>query len=182
MSVNVRGLKDNIKRKALFLYAKSHKASFCFFQECHSTKEDTNFWRAQWGNELWLAHGSSHSAGVAILRNDFTGNVVDTDNDPAGHFCFVTISLEGNVVIAVNIYGYNSSSDNDILLDIVEDKLKQWLNKYPDAILIIGGYFNVTQNDLLDSWPPCQSNSSGKLKSFMDRYDIVDIWREKKSP
>lgn len=179
LSVNARGLKDNVKRKALFLYAKNYKTSFCFFQESHSSKEDTNFWRTQWGSDLWLAHGSSHSAGVAILKNDFTGNVVDTENDPLGHFCFLIISFEGNTIIAINIYGYNSSTENDILLDVVEDKLVLYMDKYPEASLIIGGDFNITQNDTLDRWPPRQSNSNSKLKAFMDRYDIIDIWRGK---
>ncbi len=31
VSLNARGLRDNVKRKALFLYAKSFKTDFCFF-------------------------------------------------------------------------------------------------------------------------------------------------------
>ncbi len=32
VSLNARGLCDNVKRKALFLYAKSFKTDFCFFR------------------------------------------------------------------------------------------------------------------------------------------------------
>lgn len=33
VSLNARGLRDNVKRKALFLYARSHKTDFCFFKK-----------------------------------------------------------------------------------------------------------------------------------------------------
>ena len=34
-SLNARGLGENIKRKALFLFAKQQKSDFCFFQESY---------------------------------------------------------------------------------------------------------------------------------------------------
>lgn len=37
-SLNARGLRNNIKRKALFLFAKQLKTDFVFFQESHSQK------------------------------------------------------------------------------------------------------------------------------------------------
>ena len=68
MSINARGLKHFEKRKALFLFAKKKKTDLCFFQECHSTANYCNFWRSQWGDNICLAHGSEHSAGVGIYR------------------------------------------------------------------------------------------------------------------
>lgn len=69
VTLNVRGLRFNVKCKALFLFAKQQKSDFCFFQEVHSTPKDVNFWKAQWGNDVWFAHGSERTAGVAILKN-----------------------------------------------------------------------------------------------------------------
>lgn len=47
VSFNARGLRDSVKRKALFLFAKKHKSDFCFLQECHSTKDDYKWWKSQ---------------------------------------------------------------------------------------------------------------------------------------
>ncbi len=43
ISLNVRGLKENTKRKSLFLFCKGEKAQFIFLQETHSKPEDENF-------------------------------------------------------------------------------------------------------------------------------------------
>jgi len=47
-----------------------------FFQESHSNDKDVNFWKSQWGNEIWFSHGSEHSAGVSCLKNNFAGEVL----------------------------------------------------------------------------------------------------------
>lgn len=53
ISLNVRSLRQNIKHKALFLFAKQQKSDFFFFfQESHSVVNDASFWKAQWGNDM----------------------------------------------------------------------------------------------------------------------------------
>lgn len=86
VTFNTRGLRNNIKRKALFFFAKKHKTDFCFIQESHSVPDDGKFWRPQWGNELWQAHGSEHSAGVTTLKLNFSGTLLLTTCDSSGHF------------------------------------------------------------------------------------------------
>jgi len=86
VSLNARGLRNSVKRKALFLFAKQFKSDFTYFQESHSNEDDFNFWRSQWGNTIWLSHGTERSAGVASLNNRFNGNVLTTQCDPDGHF------------------------------------------------------------------------------------------------
>lgn len=180
VSLNARGLRDNVKRKALFLYAKSFKTDFCFFQESHSVSNDISFWKNQWGNEVWMAHGSEHSAGVMIVKNHFAGSVLQSYIDPMGHFLILVICINNIFVLLVNIYGYNTSRENDLLLDEIGDKILLWFNKFPDAVICIGGDFNITPDNNLDRFPPRQSTSPNlKLKMFMEKLDLVDIWREK---
>lgn len=81
VSLNARGLRNLTKRKAVFLYLKQFKTDFCFLQECHSSVEDLNFWRSQWGLDIWMSHGTSHSAGVCILKNQFKGKVLLSESD-----------------------------------------------------------------------------------------------------
>lgn len=92
VSLNTRGLRDIAKRKALFLFAKQLKTDFVFFQESHSADKDAKFWRSQWNNDLWFAHGSERSAGVTSLKNAFSGNVLEAFPDPFGHFLCLHIS------------------------------------------------------------------------------------------
>ncbi len=63
-TVNARGLRNDVKRKAIFLYAKSLNTDFCFIQESHANLNDFKFWKSQWGDELFSSFGSNFSAGV----------------------------------------------------------------------------------------------------------------------
>lgn len=75
-SLNVRGLRESVKRKALFLYCKGKKSNCIFLQETHSADSDVSFWSNQWGSKILFSHGSTRSGDVAILFNNFPGDLV----------------------------------------------------------------------------------------------------------
>lgn len=45
VSLNARGLRDVVKRKALFLFSRQFGSGFVFFQESHSKGNEVNFWK-----------------------------------------------------------------------------------------------------------------------------------------
>jgi len=143
VTLNVRGLRFNVKRKALFLFAKQQRSDFCFFQEVHSTPKDINFWKAQWGNDAWFAHGSERTAGVAILKNKFSGDILFSEGDPLGHFIILVTKLDLVTTIIINFYGYNSKPENYVLINILESRFTHCFSKLPNS-LIIKGDFNIT--------------------------------------
>lgn len=117
-SLNVRGLKNNIKRMELvtwrpfFLYCKKVKANLILLQETHSNKDDEKFWKQQWGDNILYSHGTSHSAGVMILFYRFPGKMIDYKSDEAGHWLMVVVEVFDFKMILINIYGYNNRSLN----------------------------------------------------------------------
>lgn len=88
ISLNVRGLKNSIKRKAIFLFCKDQKSQCVFLQETHSVRTDEKFWKIQWGDYAFFAHGTSYSAGVMILFNRFPGSIIDHKEDTEGHWLY----------------------------------------------------------------------------------------------
>ncbi len=81
--------------------------------------------------------------------------------------------------IIVNIYGYNQQKENKKLIDQVEELVLILLTKYPNSFLIFGGDFNVALDNILDRWPPKSPDKSNLyLKTFMERFSLVDSWRE----
>lgn len=74
-SLNVRGIRDLSKRKALFLFCTSLKRDVYFFQETHSCFKDETFWRNQWGGNVLFCHGTNRSAGVLILNTSLCLNL-----------------------------------------------------------------------------------------------------------
>ncbi len=180
ISLNTRGLRDNLKRKALFLFIKEQKSDFCFLQESHSTINDIKFWKNQWGNDLWFSHETERSAGVTSLKNKFEGTVLHSENDSNGRFLILIVKLDDNIVLLANIYGYNTKTDNDFLFDTLGSRFLAWLSKYPNMQFVVGGDFNVTVDDSIDRWPPKNStNSLPNIVLFMQKFQLIDIWRRK---
>ncbi len=78
-----------------------------------------------------------------------------------------------------NIYGYNTSGDDDLLFEEIGEIILLWSNTFPDALICIGGDFNIAPDNNLDRFPPRKSASPySKLKMLMEKFDLIDIWRE----
>ena len=66
LSLNARGIRDQIKRRSIFSYLKDQKANIYFLQETYSERAEENIWRNEWGGELFFSHGTKHSKDVRI--------------------------------------------------------------------------------------------------------------------
>lgn len=154
ISFNVRGLRNLTKRKAIFLYLKQFNSDFYFLQECHSVKEDFNFWRSQWGMDLWMSHGTSNSAGVCILLHRFKGKILFSDCDPNGRYVCLLLEISDTTFIVTNLYGFNQQKKNENFFYRMEERILSLLNNYPSSYLVFGGDFNVVMDNNIDRWPP----------------------------
>lgn len=136
---------------------------------------DAAFWKTQ-----WLSHGSDRSAGVAILKNNFDGEVLHSESDPNGRYILLIVNIDNNILMLANIYGYNTRHENDLFLDVLESRFLYLFSKYPNLLLLRGGDFNIALNGSLDRWPPNSMNpSSSNLLLFMQKFSLIGIWRGK---
>lgn len=87
ISLNARGL-----RKSVFLFCKGEKANFILLQETHSKPEDEKFWVNQWGDKIIFDHGSTKSAGLAILFCNSLGKVVTSRGSNNGHWLLCVLT------------------------------------------------------------------------------------------
>ncbi len=55
-------------------------------QETHASLSDYNFWKSQWGDDLWMSYGSNRAAGVAILKGTFKGKNIQTNIHDSGRY------------------------------------------------------------------------------------------------
>lgn len=111
-SLNARGLRDNKKRKSVFLFCKSNNDNLIFLQETHSTAVDERFWINQWGDKVLFDHGSTSSAGVAILFHNSPGKIISSRSSGNGHWLLCILEFDGQHYILINIYGFNNTSLN----------------------------------------------------------------------
>ena len=59
LSLNVRGLRNKRKRRAIFSYSKAPKGKIFCLQETYSLVEDERVWSGEWGNNILFSHGSA---------------------------------------------------------------------------------------------------------------------------
>ena len=61
MSLNVRGLNREVKRKSVFQYVRKRNIDICFLQETYGSEANESLWANQWGGQMVSAHGTNHS-------------------------------------------------------------------------------------------------------------------------
>ena len=177
VSYNVRGLRDNKKRRKLFLYFQNHKYDFILLQETHSTVIDIITWKKEWGGDIYFSHGSRHSKGVMILTKPSTNDVVNSVvEDPNGRYVILNMNVNGTGIELINVYGYNVDRD-DLFTEIAN-----YLNNNDWDSVIWGGDFNLIFNLELDKTgglPHTHFSARSKLLDLMQTFDLVDIWRDR---
>lgn len=110
VSYNVNGIGgySNKKRRKLFNYLHTLKASVILLQETHSTVKDENYWSAEWGGKIFYNHGSSNARGVLILfGQNFAPVVNNVYRDSEGRVLALTFQLFDSCFVLANIYAPN---------------------------------------------------------------------------
>jgi len=112
LSLNVRGTRNQIKRRSIFSYLKDQKTNVYFLKETYSEWAHENIWGKEWGGELFFWHGTKHSKGVRILINPFVQPKVDYSyaND-SGRIVLITITLNEQKLSLCNIYVPNDQAN-----------------------------------------------------------------------
>ena len=176
MSLNVRGLRDNCKRREMFLYCKK-KADIVCLQETHSTPQDYAFWRNEWRGTCFFSHGTSKQAGVFIgIRPGFPVSVDKFELGNNGRTIILQCRYEGQLFRLATLYAPNK--DDPTFFAQFFKKLEDF-----DGHRIIVGDFNLTLNPQLDRKTTrklsCNNDISKELViSYMEDSLLTDIWRE----
>ena len=175
LSLNVRGIGDPVKRRAIFNYYRARADILCL-QETHSDQNCVDVWTAEWGGDAYFLHGSTNAHGVAILckkfipyrvikqSTDLHGRLIVCDlehiNDPTKHF---TLG---------NIYGPNA--DKPQVFAEAFEKLSCM-----SVEMILMGDFNLVmdtrkdrRNSDINYW-----NSHGLIEKAITDFEMIDIWR-----
>lgn len=136
------------------MFCEDTKSQILFFlQETHSCENDSKLWKTQWGDKALFCHGTNHSAGVATLFNNFKGQIINSRYDLNGRWLITMVKISIHYYILVNVYGYNSHSQNNILHQELIEEVKAFKNIFTTAEIIIGGDLNELLDEQLDRHP-----------------------------
>ena len=67
VTLNVRGLNDERKRRQVFRWLRGRKFQIIFLQEVYSSRDTEKIWSAEWGGKIVFCHGTKHSCGTPVL-------------------------------------------------------------------------------------------------------------------
>ena len=150
LSLNVRGLSNFKKRRAIFSWCRKQKADLIFLQETHSCKERETQWKKEWGAEILFSHGHTNARGVAVLiKKGFDIDIRLTQTDSIGRLILLkAVIKEENYTIA-NIYGPNKDADAVKFYHNLSNLLRT--NDFGnEENIIMAGNFNCPLNVSLD--------------------------------
>jgi exonuclease III len=177
VSINVRGLRKDLKRQKYFHWFRNHnKFKIIFIQESHSTKEDEQLWSSEWGGSMIFSHGKNNSKGVSILFEKDVGQEIHSSLiDLNGRYIILDVTIEGRRITLANIYGPNEDDPNFFLeiIKLIED--------IPNDNRIIGGDFNCILDTDKDKKGGCEDHANKAVRAvlltYMEETELIDIWR-----
>ena len=150
LSLNVRGLSNFKKRRAIFSWCRKQKADLIFLQETHSSKEREGQWIKEWGAQILFSHGSTNARGVAVLiTNNLDIKIQTNQTDSTGRLVLIKAVIKEETYAIANIYGPNKDDDAVKFYHNLSNLLRT--NDFGDKEnIIMGGDFNCPLNITLD--------------------------------
>lgn len=176
MTVNCQGLGDAHKRTDLFSYLKSKCYNIYCLQDTHFTEKMEPYIQAQWGYKCIFNSYRGNARGVAIMiNNNFECEIHKYKCDNNGNLILADMTIEGEKITIVNIYGPNEDNAEFYL-----DVFKQ-LEEFQNEKYLICGDFNLVLNQNLDTNYYLHVNNPKSQSCILDNletYDLVDPFRE----
>ena len=184
ISLNVRGVRESIKRKRILEWCKVKGGDIIFLQETYSTPDVETRWRSELeGSLIYFSHGTSHSRGVLVsIASKLNINICDFKIDRDGRFIIIKGEIRGAKILFGNFYFPTRDKENE-QLDFLENMEKSISDLWtPEYTLVLGGDFNLIMNKNLDYMglnTPAKTKFNDNFEDFLIRYDLEDIWRKK---
>ena len=175
VSINVRGLTDGIKHRAVFNYYRQRADIICI-QETHCTPELEQVHESQWGGKELFSNGTNVARGVCILfDNKIDYRVCKSHSEKEGRFIICeleNIDDPSKRFTLCNIYGPNTDRPH-FFLDVMAATLEM------SQELVITGDFNLVMDTKLDrkgsDYNPSQARET--LQNIIEECELCDIWR-----
>ena len=175
ISLNVRGLRDDAKRREVFNWLRRKKQSIYVLQEVHCTENTKHLWSAELGYQAIFSSCKSNKAGVCLLfNNNLNLQIQKLHRDPLGRFIICDLKADGKCLTLANIY-----APNDDNLSFFQNLFDHLLDFNCEDI-IIGGDFNLVLDVAKDKeggLAKTHQNSLKTVQEFSENLYLVDVWR-----
>ena len=150
-------------------------------QETHSNSKSQQAFRAQWRGDVIFSHSTFSARGVCIAfrpspeKKIFSLPICDNN----GRYIIAYMEIQGSPFLLINCYAPDKDSVQVKLVKEISTKLGK-LDFGEDTQFILAGDWNLIFDTLLDSLggkPKLNKRSIFQLKSLMENFELVDVWR-----
>lgn len=180
-SLNVNGLNNQTKRRAIFDRIRSLNAHVYLLQETHATDDVAALWETEWGGKIVYNHGSASSRGVAVLfKPGFVPSISTQVSDPDGRILLIDFSDRSSCYTVGSIYAPTQDRARERMIFI--NHLEEALDEMEHTDVVLGGDFNCIFSPELDrnsNVEPPQASDAFKLRlrALMEDRSLCDAWR-----
>ena len=182
VSLNVRGLNNVSKRRAVFNWFENRKFDVVLLQETYTTIHSESLWNREWKGPIFYAHGSSNSRGCCILiRENLDFKVKSVLADKNGRYIILQCLVNEEAVTIINVYCPNSEVEQIKFYDTLCEAISSRSISVLDD-LILAGDWNVVRDVSLDKSGgnyAIKAKSIAKLNDIISQYNLSDAWRIK---
>ena len=177
VSLNVRGLRDGVKRQKMFKYLQQFKG-ILLLQETHTIIQDEDAWRQVWGDKVYFSHGSANSRGVAIIVNQVENIIINSkENDTQGRRIILNITVNNNEFTVMNTYFPTADKKKEQAEFLSE--INNIIEKN-SAQTIWGGDMNTHLKPVLDKFKnqnATPSKTAQTINNMLEETNMMDVWR-----
>ena len=174
-SANVRGLRQQFKRRDIFDYIKNLKSDIICLQETHLIQKDLTMLSKEWNLDYYIAGSSTNSRGVMVMiNNTFEHTVKQCIKDPEGRFLILELSITNLInVFIINLYAPNR--DDPVWFSALFEKVKSISNNCE----IWTGDWNaaLSEADIYNYAKLRNPLASQIINKFISTHNLSDIWR-----
>ena len=170
-SLNVRGLRNDKKRRNVFKYLKDSKYDCVCLQETHVGKDLLNRWKKEWGGVIVCSEYTERSCGQMILfkpKNDVETEILyDSKRILAVKFKYNLCTF-----VVVNVYASNIDVEKRQLFYDLTNLVSNWNNLY-DNVCVCGDFNTVLDNNL--DIVSGEKHSPNVVLAFNDFFNICNL-------
>lgn len=176
-TLNVRGARNNEKRRAIIRWALDNNIDILCAQETYCTHEFIDTFNRDWnGHVLHSYSDSTHSRGVCIMiRKKLDYKLINSHRSDDGRMVLINISINDLVITIANIYAPNNVNERNQFFK----RMSRWVHRHSNnnENLIIMGDFNTVTSEIDRSSRKIDSTckSFKDVKSYLN---LDDKWRD----
>lgn len=175
-SFNINGCRGIEKRAALFDYLQLKKTDIVLLQETHTNVQNQTQWMTEWKGRALLSHGSTLSAGVAILLSSRVNSQAFVSEIISGWILRVDITLGDSNFSFFNVYAPNTGNERISFFEKLSEAVSECSQ---DKIIVLGGDFNCTLDQAVDrNHEEPHACSDEALRSVINYHSFTDLWRD----